>query len=305
MTDLGLYNYVKNAITRGKTKEEIEAELLKAGWDQGLVIEAWEAVANNQEPMPSDPNSAAQIVPVVAAVPVDISQNPSGLFKGRIGIRQYWKASLTLGLLCVGVSMLLTIMTIPILILVVKSLHGVNGILGVLSISAVLGVIAGGLPYLIALPFLIGLTVRRYHDFGLTGLILLGLAILNSIASIFFPILNRSGAHGIVTASSLSPIGLAITVMLGIVSFVLISWPGTMGANKFGESIHYRSVWAAIRGDARVATGTERSSRALRIFLPIGILLIACVAAMGIIFFKSGIHATSPTTGTGYKAQQR
>ncbi len=32
MTDPGLYNYIKNALAQAKTKEVIEAELLKAGW---------------------------------------------------------------------------------------------------------------------------------------------------------------------------------------------------------------------------------------------------------------------------------
>lgn len=50
MVDLGLYNFIKNAVTESKSKEEIVAALAKGGWTPEQVEEAYTAVEHGDEP---------------------------------------------------------------------------------------------------------------------------------------------------------------------------------------------------------------------------------------------------------------
>lgn len=59
MVDLGLYNYIKNALAQGKSREEIVQHLVGAGWQQTLVEEAMTAVEHRDEPTPVRPTLVA------------------------------------------------------------------------------------------------------------------------------------------------------------------------------------------------------------------------------------------------------
>jgi hypothetical protein len=50
MVDLGLFNFVKNAVAQGQTKEVIAGSLTNAGWSQETIDEAYTAVVNNTPP---------------------------------------------------------------------------------------------------------------------------------------------------------------------------------------------------------------------------------------------------------------
>jgi len=50
MVDLGLFNFVKNAIAEGKSKDEIKIELAKGGWDETAMEAAFTAVESNTPP---------------------------------------------------------------------------------------------------------------------------------------------------------------------------------------------------------------------------------------------------------------
>ncbi len=51
MTDLGLFNFIKNAITQGKSKEEINSILFKAGLNQTDINQIYTDIQNNNVPV--------------------------------------------------------------------------------------------------------------------------------------------------------------------------------------------------------------------------------------------------------------
>ncbi len=50
MVDLGLFNFVKNALAEGKSKDEIKIALAKGGWKETDMEEAYTAVKNDASP---------------------------------------------------------------------------------------------------------------------------------------------------------------------------------------------------------------------------------------------------------------
>ncbi|MBU6214618.1 hypothetical protein KGM48_02125 [Patescibacteria group bacterium] len=50
MVDLGLFNFVKRAVSEGQSKENIAATLAKGGWTPANIDEAYTAVINNTPP---------------------------------------------------------------------------------------------------------------------------------------------------------------------------------------------------------------------------------------------------------------
>lgn len=55
MTDLGLYNFIKNALAKGETKEQIMATLAGASWTPEAIAEAFTSVESGVAPTPSTP----------------------------------------------------------------------------------------------------------------------------------------------------------------------------------------------------------------------------------------------------------
>lgn len=51
MTDLGLFNFIKNAITQGKSREEINSILFKAGLNQTDINQVYIDIQNNNVPV--------------------------------------------------------------------------------------------------------------------------------------------------------------------------------------------------------------------------------------------------------------
>jgi hypothetical protein len=57
MVDLGLYNFIKNALKDGKSKDEIKTSVAKGGWKEADILEAFEDVEHNRQPsIPASPS---------------------------------------------------------------------------------------------------------------------------------------------------------------------------------------------------------------------------------------------------------
>ena len=52
MTDLGLYNFIKNELAKGRTKDDIVAQLVQSGNKPDVVEETYTAVSNGVAPVP-------------------------------------------------------------------------------------------------------------------------------------------------------------------------------------------------------------------------------------------------------------
>lgn len=61
MTDLGLYNFIKNSLAQGKSKEEISSILAKGNWNQADIDEAFMSVASNISPVSINQSDPAPI----------------------------------------------------------------------------------------------------------------------------------------------------------------------------------------------------------------------------------------------------
>lgn len=163
------------------------------------------------------------------------------MFKGRIGIGQYWKSVIVLTLITAVASVVLLGGYFILLPVFLKS-SGAG--LGTGLLFFIGGMILPIIVALVALPYTIGLQIRRFHDIGLTGWAILGLFVLGWIVNFFFPAVSYSGL-----VPTISPTGAAVTAFLFVAGIVIVSWPGTNGTNKYGEKIQYRSLWAAIKGN--------------------------------------------------------
>jgi hypothetical protein len=68
MVNPDVYNFIKNALVQGKTKEEISSDLTKGGWNEADIEEAYASVEGNQ-PSPSlNSNAAKQTPPPTTAL---------------------------------------------------------------------------------------------------------------------------------------------------------------------------------------------------------------------------------------------
>jgi len=165
------------------------------------------------------------------------------MYKGRIGVGQYWGSALLLVLITlVAAGILVGGYYLIVLPLLLES-SGVG--LGAVLLLSIGGVFLAFILALIALPYIIGLQVRRFHDMGLTGWTVLLLFILGWVVDFFFPAADYSSGTPVIL-----PLGAAIASVLFVVGVVIVSWPGTNGPNKYGEPVRYRSLWAAVKGKA-------------------------------------------------------
>ena len=161
------------------------------------------------------------------------------LFKGRIGIRQYWLGAL-----------LLLLISIPVILVgaVIAVLSFVGAAMVAGDNPVLSGFIGGGIGFGIYVILLIavmvptyGLVVRRYHDVGLSGWVLVGLTVASWVLSFFFPIFTVE-----TDLNSFSLVNFLIALPLSLFSLGVLLWPGTKGMNKYGEQTTYTSIWKAI-----------------------------------------------------------
>lgn len=163
------------------------------------------------------------------------------MFTGRISVWRYVGSILVLILCALVASLVLMGLYYFVLMPLIIPHIGLN--LGLLFAITFGGMFLAFLPFLLVLPYMIGLQVRRFHDINLTGWTVLVLIAINWAASFFFPAMT-----GVPPMQTIEPAGMAIAVVLAVVGLCFTFWPGTKGPNKFGEKVKYTSVWSAIRG---------------------------------------------------------
>ena len=159
------------------------------------------------------------------------------MFTGRIGIRLFWLSTLLLILVTIGAFFLVTVLSI-----VGAMLFGVSSIEGVVGGFLVIV----GLSYLIAILVAIpgfGLTLRRYHDVGLSVWVFLGLTLASWVVSWLFPVLPIDD-----DPSSFSLTNFLISLPISIIMLAILVWPGKKEDNKYGPQTRYTSLWSAIKG---------------------------------------------------------
>jgi hypothetical protein len=67
MTDLGLYNYIKNGLAQNQTKAQITEALLKGNWTQSQIDEAFTSIDTNTPPIPTPPNAPENQIPALSS----------------------------------------------------------------------------------------------------------------------------------------------------------------------------------------------------------------------------------------------
>ncbi len=241
MVDLGLYNFIKNALARGQTEAQIRDTLTKAGWAALLVDEAVAAAKEGKEPyvphLNTDAPGTEHTEEVAGTVPggeaKTWSQRLFPMFYGRIGVGGYWKAVLVEFLLLVTLWAVLSFAA-------VAFLQGgrVNGLWG--AGAVVLSATALGMFFRGVFGFFgAGVIVRRLHDLGFSGWTLF----------IFF-LLPAAGVAGTLLFGS-SGIYVASLVAVAVLWLVLAFWPGSSQPNRYGSFTYY-SLRASYFGNGGV-----------------------------------------------------
>lgn len=169
------------------------------------------------------------------------------MFKGRIGVGRYWHAIVILVLLNLLATIVLGVLAFFGFGALVQSSSPENG-LGMILLAAMVAPFIAVIPSLVMLPFALGLQVRRFHDYGITGWAVPGLMVLGIILGVLFPIYDPAMLVSGGEFPSFSPIGSAVSSLLFILGIVLLCIPGTKGENTYGPKVRYRSVWSAILG---------------------------------------------------------
>lgn len=253
MANQQLVAYVQQQLAAGVSKEQIGQALAAQGWSIADINEALiaaGAVAAPAAPVPAPVTPPAAPVQGAAPIAAPVAQMPhaappaaaatpprSGMFSGRIGVGQYWLSALMLLLGTIAAS----------LAVVVGSMFLIAPLLRVSFFGSLIPLVGMLAVFAVALVCSIGLQVRRFHDFGVTGWAVLWLWILNLCVGVFMSVTPgfyvRSG-----TQRTPTPLGSAVSLVVFIAIVIILSIPGTKGQNAYGAPTRYRSLISAIRG---------------------------------------------------------
>lgn len=196
------------------------------------------------------------------------------MFSGRIGVLQFWLASLILIACSIVLLLLVEIIALPLFSiitglspfalpdLVMAPLHTL--------VLLCIGIVMASAPIAAFFVLFAGLQIRRYHDFGL------------SVKVWAVIILAEVVVRYVVAATS--RIGALISLVLVVVTIVLLSWPGNKEENEWGSPFRCASLLAAIVGSPEKERIIVRGYR--RVILPvvyveaIGLLLAFTVSSI-------------------------
>ena len=278
MVDLGLYNFIKNALARGQTEAQVRDTLAQAGWGALLIDEAVAAAKEGKEPYVPHLNVGEKVTEHTEEVEGTVSgregktwfQRFFPMFYGRIGVGGYWKAVLVELLLLASLWAVLSFAAVAFL----KGM-GVDGLWG--AGAVVLSATALGIFFRGALGFLgLGVTVRRLHDLGFSGWSLL----------IFF-LLPIAGGTGTLLVGS-SGIYVASMVAVALLWIGLAFWPGSLQSNRYGSFTYY-SWTASFFGNGGIG-------RSLGVAAVVGLVSVALFMLLGgalVVSLLSTAHVSS------------
>ena len=211
------------------------------------------------------------------------------MFQGRIGVAQYWLSILLLFALTVATAIIISCLYYFLLLPAVLSMDVVG--IGTTIILSLGGMFLGIIPAIVAFPYNIGLQVRRFHDVGLTGWLIIVLATVGGIANFFFPPFGSS-----VLAHVPNPAGIVLAAILFFVGLAFVCWPGAKATNSYGDPTRYPSLWAAIRGKNDPGAGPVPVLMLMA--LSVGVALIIAVGAV-VFVTKAPAATATPSSSEG------
>ncbi len=246
--------------------EDIRGVLLKCGYLETEVVSALAIL--HGEPDPSArvrPAPGIYVKPILEhtrTVPHAVGVAP--LLGARIGVTRFWLATACVAAVAIVSFLLAEVVFLPFSMIATGISIMRPPYLAAASVRdfVILGIqaliLAG--PVLFFLPSLVGLQVRRLHDFGISGRDWLALAGTGIVLSYIF---------------MQTPYALFLPFLLAAVFIGLFSWPGARDENGYGNPGSYPSLFAAIRG--REDTAGNLKWFCLYLIVPLLIVEILCV----------------------------
>lgn len=227
-----------NGLTSQSAPENITDVLLRSGYSKDEIPKAI-AILHGDAPPPAAFVPGVYVAPILEHTKtVTYIPGRSSIFAGRIGVRQFWTA----GALAVGiygiVFILIEVSAVPLFsILSGISLFAPPDLsTAPLRTLLLFGIGIGMLllPFVFFLIVMLGLQVRRCHDYGLSASGAL-MAVLALIVSGY-------------VLGKLTPLASLAAVLAIILWCIFASVPGAREDNDQGPPTVYSSVWAALRG---------------------------------------------------------
>ncbi len=219
--------------------ETIRSVLLACGYAEDEVASALAILHGEPDPVSRPAKTpGAYVKPILEhtrSIPHAVGIAP--LYGARIGVMQFWLATACLAVVSGALFLAAEVTFLPLSMIGTGLSIMRPPYLAAASAAdfAILGAQALILlaPVLFFLPSLIGLQVRRLHDFGISGRD--WLAIAGTLA-----VLSYIAAQ--------TPFAVFLPFLLAAVAAGLFSWPGASDENGYGNLVRYPSLAAAIRG---------------------------------------------------------
>jgi len=259
-----------NGLSSQSSPEAIRTVLLRSSYSPAEVEEAFALFKGEPLPTTALPSAA---LGAYTATTVEYTQHAAledvsfSIFAGRIGVLQFWLATLLLFACSILLFLLVEVTALPLFAivtglspfalpdLVMLPLHT----LVLLVIGAVMAVAPIGAFFIL----FAGLQMRRYHDFGLSVKVWAAVIVAEIVVRYVLTAASR--------ASTLVSLGLIL------ITIVLLSWPGTAQENEWGAPFRFSSLLGALLGSEHKEGMLKRGYR--RVILP-----VVYVEAVGILF---------------------
>lgn len=227
-----------NGLTKDSAPENISDVLLRSGYKKEEIPQAIE-VLKGAPPPPAVSIPGAYVGEIVEHTRLNVHNEGSSLFSGRIGVKQFW-LSMGVTLLIYGLAFIIVdASAVPVFTLISGISLFSHPDLATAPVDSLLLFGIGAsmliLPALFFLAVAIGLQVRRCHDYGLSGPAWL-MAMLALIVGSY--LLYR-----------LTPLAMLSFFVVAVLWIIFMSWPGTQDENFQGSQTSYPTIWGAIHGN--------------------------------------------------------
>lgn len=203
---------------------------------------------------------------------------------------QYWLSIILLFALTTASAIVILCAYYFLLLPAVLSMGSIG--IGTIILLSAGGMFLGIIPAIVAFPYNIGLQVRRFHDVGLTGWLIIVLATVGGIANFFFPPFGSS-----VLTHAPNPAGIVLAAILFFVGLAFVCWPGAKATNSYGDPTRYPSLWSAIRGKNDLSAGPVPVLMLMA--LSVGVALIIAVGAVVFVTKTAPAATATPSPSEG------
>ena len=259
-----------NGLSSQSDPEAIRTVLLRSSYSPAEIDEAFALFKGAPLPTTTVPTAAFgayTATTVEHTQRVALEDVPENIFMGRIGVLQFWLATLVLFVCSAILFLIVEVTALPLFAIVTGLSPFALPDLIMLPLHTLILLVIGAVMAVapIAAFFILfaGLQMRRYHDFGLSVKVWAAVIIAEIVVRYVLTAASR--------ASTLVSLGLVL------ITIVLLSWPGTPHENEWGDSSRFPSLLGALLGSYRKKGMLKRGYR--RVILP-----IMYVEAVGILF---------------------